>query len=303
MSERPPSDPHALLDAWLDHLRVERGLSPNTIRAYRLDVEGVLQRARAKGPDGLVRLTPEALVAWLGAQRKARAAPSSTQRRLAALRGYVRFALSLGVMADDPTRGLPGGRPWKRLPKVWSRQAVTTLIDSLRGSEPLLLRDRAIVEVLYGLGARVQELCDWRLEDVRLDDGVARLIGKGEKERWMPVGEMATQALREWLDGGRPRLVARGASDRIFVSNGGRALDRHRVFRLLRERAARAGLAATLSPHTLRHSFATHLLEGGADLRAVQELLGHASVQTTQIYTHVDRKRLKQVHTKFHPRG
>lgn len=303
MAQRPPRDPKGLLDAWLDHLRVERGLSPNTIRAYRSDVEGILRRAKATGPNGLARLTPEALVNWLAAERKARAAPTSTQRRLAALRGYVRFAQSLDVLAEDPTRGLPGGRPWKRLPKVWSREAVVRLIESLRGDKPLLLRDCAIVEVLYGLGARVQELCDWRLEDVRLDDGVARLIGKGEKERWVPLGEMAGQALRDWLKAGRPRLVAGRASDRMFVSNGGRALDRHRVFRLLRERAARAGLPASLSPHTLRHSFATHLLEGGADLRAVQELLGHASVQTTQVYTHVDRARLKQVHSKFHPRG
>ena len=301
MSARPPTDPHALLEAWLDHLRVERGLSPNTVRAYRRDVEGILRHTKAQR--SLARLTPEALVAWLARERKQRAAPTSTQRRLAAIRGYIRFGLGLGVVREDPTRGLPGGRPWKRLPKVWSREAVSTLIESLHGDAPLLLRDRAIVEVLYGLGARVQELCDWRLEDVRLDDGVARLIGKGEKERWVPLGEMAGQAVRAWLEGGRPKLLIGGSSAHVFVSNGGRPLDRHRVFRLLRERAARAGLPAVLSPHTLRHSFATHLLEGGADLRAVQELLGHASVQTTQVYTHVDRARLKQVHTKFHPRG
>ena len=291
------------MEAWLDHLRVERGLSPNTLAAYRRDVEGVLGFAKAVGPGALAKLGPEVLVAWLGRERERGAARRSTQRRLAALRGYVQFALGLQAMADDPTRGLPGGRPWKRLPKVLSRKAVARLIESLPANDALSLRDRAIVESLYGLGARVQELCDWRRSDVRLDDGVARLIGKGEKERWVPLGAPAIDALRAWLAEGRPQLVERGTCDRMFVSRNGKPLDRHRIYRLLRARGKAAGLTGDLSPHMLRHSFATHLLEGGAGIRVVQELLGHVSVQTTQVYTHVDRAALKQVHKKFHPRG
>jgi site-specific recombinase XerD len=302
-----PRDPQGVLEAWLDHLHVERGASPHTLRAYRADVEAVLAAAGVSGASrsragALRRLTPGSVLRWLRAERRAGRAASSTARRLAALRGFVRFASSIGALDADPTAGLPGARTWDRLPKSLSRAAVDRLLDSVGGRRPTDLRDRALLEALYATGARVQEACDWRLEDLRLDDRVIRCVGKGRKERWVPLGERAAEALSAWLEDARPRLD-RAGSDRLFVSRSGRPLDRHRVFRMLRERAAKAGVAPDLSPHTLRHSFATHLLEGGADLRSVQELLGHASVQTTQVYTHVDRKRLKKVHKRFHPRA
>jgi site-specific recombinase XerD len=291
-----------VLSAWLDHLEVERGASPHTLAAYRNDVRSVF-RALALDPSEapLDRLTHAEVLRWMATERRAGRAPASIARRLAALRGYVAFAQSLGALARDPTEGLPAGGAWERLPKVLTRRAVETLLASVAGDDPLALRDRALLESLYAAGARVSEACGWRLDDLRLEERVVRCFGKGGKERWVPLGEEAVRALRLWLESGRPRLL-RGASDRVFLSRRGRPLDRHRVFRMLASRARAAGLASP-SPHVLRHSFATHLLAGGADLRAVQELLGHANVQTTQVYTHVDTDRLKAVHRKYHPRG
>ncbi len=293
------------VQAWLDHLRVERGLSPHTILAYRRDVASFFEH---RGLDlrheatGLGALTKDDLVAWLAASRRDGAAPASTARRLAGMRGFLRFAVGLGLLAADPSAGLLPTRRPDGLPHVLGRTTVDRLLASIRGDAPLALRDRALLEALYATGARVEEACGWSLEDLQADRRVVRCFGKGRKERWVPLGTPAADAIAAWLTRGRPPLDRHG-STRLFLSRTGRALDRHRVFRLLRERAVAAGLAEHLSPHVLRHSFATHLLEGGADLRVVQELLGHASVQTTQIYTHVEQERLKGVHRKHHPRG
>jgi integrase/recombinase XerD len=300
----PPPSPDEVLDAWLDTLRVEANASPHTIAAYRRDVRAVFAALPAAERASVDRVTRAGLLGWMRDERARRRAPSSTARRLAALRGYFRFAASIARLPSDPTAGLAGGKTGERLPRVLSRAAVASLLEApvSRGDGALALRDRALLECLYATGARVQEACDWTRDDVRLDDGVVRCVGKGRKERWVPLGAPAAAAVRAYLAGGRPALD-RGASDRLFLSRTGRPVDRHRVFRMLRARAATAGAPSRVSPHVLRHSFATHLLSGGADLRAVQELLGHASVQTTEVYTHVDRDRLKSVHRKYHPRG
>lgn len=307
----PPPTPSDVLTQWLDHLEVERAASPHTLAAYRRDVEGALAFLAAGGAPGAPGapaaplsgcLTPEGLLAWLRAQREGGQAPASIARRMAALRGFVRFARTLGALAEDPTRALPVGGTWQRLPRTLSRASIERLLAAVPGATRLGRRDRALLEALYATGARVQEACDWRLEDLRLEQRVIRCRGKGRKERWVPLGEPAAQALEGWVARDRPALDRHGA-DRLFLSRGGRPLDRHRVFRLLAAHAARAGLVEAPSPHALRHSFATHLLEGGADLRAVQELLGHASVRTTEVYTHVDRARLKRVHARYHPRA
>jgi integrase/recombinase XerD len=301
---RLPRRPDEILGARLDDLEVERGASKHTLTAYRLDVLAFLTTLKLdpRGDGELTRVTHAELVRWLGSERRAGRAPASIARRLAALRGYLSFAQSLGAVHGDPTQGLPLGKGWERLPKVLPARQVTQLLTSVAGSA-LALRDRALLECLYATGARVSEACAWTLKDVKLDQRVARCQGKGGKERWVPLGEPAVAALREWLAEGRSLLAKEPLSERVFLSRGGRPLDRHRVFRLLSTHARAAGLAARLGPHTLRHSFATHLLGGGADLRVVQELLGHASVKTTQVYTHVDQGRLKAVHSKFHPRA
>lgn len=294
-----PSPAHALR-AWLDHLQVERGVSPHTAVAYERDVRAVL--AATGTSDALGGLTRDRLLSWLHGERRSARAPASVARRLAALRSFVRFALSVGWLPRDPTEGLGPGRKPRSLPRVLSSAAVDRLLGSIPGERPIDLRDRAILEALYATGARVQEVCDWAVADLRLRERLVRCIGKGRKERWVPLGTPAADAVRAWLETGRP-AVDRGVSDALFLSRSGRALDRHRVFRMLRARAAAAGLDAHLGPHTLRHSFATHLLAGGADLRAVQELLGHASVRTTQVYTHVEEERLKSIHRRYHPRA
>ncbi|MEZ6007501.1 MAG: tyrosine recombinase [Planctomycetota bacterium] len=303
-----PHDPASLLEAWLDHLRVERGASRHTLSAYAGDVRRVLAAVGISGPrlaepGALADVDEAALLRWLGSERRAGAAATSLGRRLSALRGYLAFAASLGALSGDPTRHLPSGRRWERLPKAWTREQVERLLEGVRGDGALALRDRALLEVLYASGARVAEVVGAELKDLRAGDRMLRLHGKGGKTRWAPLGDQAITHLEAWLTRGRPKLVGDSDPGAIFLSRSGRPLDRHRVFRMVRERAVAAGLSGALSPHTLRHSFATHLVAGGADLRVVQELLGHASVQTTQVYTHVDPDRLKQVHRKFHPRA
>ncbi len=291
--------------AWLDHLRVEVGASPHTLEAYERDVRVVVEALPPAERGDVARFTRDGLLRWMHGERQSGRAAASVARRLAAFRSFMRFCRSLAALPTDPTSGLPPAKRPKALPKVLSRSAVERLVEdgSARdAAHPLALRDRALLECLYAVGARVQEACDWRVGDVRLDDGVVRCVGKGRKERWVPIGLPARDAVKAWLAGGRPRCRP-GDSDLLFVSRTGRPLDRHRVFRLLRERGIVAGVAGPLSPHVLRHSFATHLLAGGADLRAVQEMLGHADVTTTEIYTHVDRDRLKGVHRRSHPRG
>jgi site-specific recombinase XerD len=297
-------DPSSVLAAFLDHLRVEVGASPHTIAAYRRDAVALVAALPPAQRTSLARIDRAGLMRWLGEERRLRRSAASTARRLAAFRSLWRFARTLGAPADDPSAGLPSPRRGRRLPKVLSRDAVASLIE--RGEarppgSPMALRDRALAEAMYATGARVSEACGWRLEDVRLDDRVVRCVGKGRKERWVPLSQPAAKAIARWIAEGRPAL-ARGG-DRLFVSRTGGPLDRHRVFRLLRTRAATAGVTGPRSPHVLRHSFATHLLSGGADLRAVQEMLGHTNVATTEVYTHVDRDRLKGVHRRFHPRG
>jgi site-specific recombinase XerD len=296
-----------VIPAWLDALRVEGGASPHTVAAYGRDAHAVVAALPPAQRERVDRVTRDGLLRWLHEERRAGRAPSSVARRLAAFRSLMRFAPSMTPIANDPTAGLPRGKMPRRLPKVLPRGAVTALLeDSGTGggasAAAIRLRDRALVECLYATGARVQEACDWTPDDVRLEDGVVRCVGKGRKERWVPLGKPAATCVRRWLAEGRPALD-RGRCDRLFLSKAGRPLDRHRAFRMLKTRAAAAGVAARVSPHVLRHSFATHLLSGGADLRAVQEMLGHARIATTEVYTHVDSERLKGVHRKHHPRG
>jgi integrase/recombinase XerD len=259
-------------------------------------------RPEAPARRALAGLTREHVLAWLSAERGRGAAPRSTARRLCAIRSFSRFAVGMGALASDPTADLPRGASPPPLPKVLSPSAVLRLLGPPSGGDPIALRDRALVEALYATGARVQEALDWRLGDVRFSERLVRCVGKGRKERWVPLGRPAAEALGRWIGEGRPRLDRKG-SDLVFLSRGGRPLDRHRVFRMLGRRAAAAGLSSRPGPHVLRHSFATHLLSGGADLRAVQELLGHQNVQTTEVYTHVEPERLKAVHRRCHPRG
>ncbi len=298
------------VDAWLTHLDVERGASPNTLSAYRRDLarwaaflaeQGVLRPADVR--EGQV----SAFLAHLreGDDTHPPLAASSAARTLVAVRGLHRFLALEGDLDVDPARAVSPPAPPARLPKAISVEDVERLLEAASvGDTPSALRDRALLEVLYGTGARISEAVGLDVDDIDADDGVVRLRGKGGKERLVPVGSYAASALSAWLVRGRPVLAAKGAgTPAIFLNTRGSRLSRQSAWTILRAAAERADLRGHLSPHTLRHSFATHLLEGGADVRVVQELLGHASVTTTQIYTLVTVQRLREVYAQSHPRA
>ncbi|MFM8603255.1 MAG: site-specific tyrosine recombinase, partial [Gemmatimonadota bacterium] len=230
-------------------------------------------------------------------------APSSMRRAISAIRTWYRFLLAEGVVAADPSDRLETPRKWRTLPEVLTVDEVERLIGAVSLDDPLALRDRAMLELAYGAGLRVSEWIGIGTADLAMDDLVVRVFGKGGKERLVPIGRQAVGALAMYLRELRPRLEQGAGQGRLFLNARGRPLSRMGAWGILRKHVEASGITKTVTPHPLRHSFATHLLEGGADLRAVQEMLGHADISTTQIYTHVDREHLRQVHRQFHPRG
>jgi integrase/recombinase XerD len=288
------------LFAWLDYLAAERGLARNSLAAYRRDLESLARRSPGKP----LRAAAEAdLLKALRAMRAAGQSPRSVARWLVAVRGFYAWLAAAGGIGDNPASRLEPPKVWKALPHVLDGRDVERLLETPDRAEPRGGRDAAMLEVLYATGLRVSELCGLRLDDLHLDGGYVRCVGKGAKERVVPIGGEANAALRSYLAEGRPALLAGRRSEAVFVGRGGAPLTRQGFWKLLRAYARQAGIRTALSPHVLRHSFATHLLENGADLRAVQMLLGHADISTTQIYTHVNRERLKRLYLDFHPRA
>ncbi len=290
------------LEEFLSYLELERGLSPTTRSSYHQDLvlfQTFLKRQRVASLD---RVQPTHVREFLQSLRAKKHSPATIARKLAAVKGFFKFLEGQRVIPRSPTAFIETPRLWHRLPQTLSSAEVERLLGSIH-AEGLGLRDLAMLELLYGAGLRVSELVSLDLDNCNFDAGFVRCIGKGNKERVVPLGRKASQALARYLELERPHLVKRQPASRtLFVNRRGGRLTRQRVWQLLR-RYAREGLITKLiGPHTLRHSFATHLLERGADLRIVQELLGHANISTTQRYTHVDRARLKSVHDKFHPR-
>jgi len=295
---------------YLDHLAVERGLSTNTLSAYRRDLDRYLEYSERVGVTDSTSIDEQHVAGFVAALREGvgdRVPLSSVSagRALVAVRGFHRFALREGVTAVDPAHVVrPSGTP-RRLPKAISVEQVEALIEAAgSGEDPRAVRDRALLEVLYATGARVSEAIGLDVDDLDLEAGTALLHGKGGKQRLVPVGRMAREAVEAYLVRGRPGLVAAGAgTPALFVNRRGARLSRQSAWSMIRVAAERAGLSADISPHTLRHSYATHLLDGGADVRVVQELLGHVSVTTTQIYTLVTVEKLREVYLTAHPRA
>ena len=292
-----------LAERYLRHLRVEGGLSTNTVEAYRRDLSkfhAYVQRAGSVPPE---QVTAETVTGFLRSLHEAKLARASSVRCLSAIRGWFRFLLQERMIEESPVVGLPSMAKGVRLPKTLPQHDVTALLDL--AAVPTLedLRDRAMVELLYATGLRVSELVMAEVAQVNLEVGYLRVTGKGSKQRLVPMGEGARQLLHQYVEEARPRLLKQRASRYLFVSRRGGPLTRQAFWKLLRRRAQRAGITQVISPHMLRHSFATHLLEGGADLRSVQVMLGHANIVTTQIYTHVERGRLKRVHDTYFPRA
>lgn len=292
-----------LQDAYLHYCAAECGLSSNTLSAYRADVSDFLEFVGAHDAAGLERVSASTLVDYVDACRRRGLSSGSVWRRLVSVRMFYRFLRLEGHVQTDPAEAFQTPRLWKRMPGVLSVEDVEELLSAPRADTPLGLRDRAALEMLYATGARASELCGLNVGDVNFEYGFVRCYGKRMKERLVPVGSQAVRALKEYLRLGRPRLLRNHAEPALFLTRSGRRLSRNALWQRVRKHARAAGIAADVHPHTLRHSFATHLLAGGADLRSVQVMLGHADISTTEIYTHVDRTRLKAIHEKYHPRG
>jgi integrase/recombinase XerD len=315
-AKAPPSGLDRALRDYLDHLAVERGLAANSLSAYRRDLAryAAFCRARAVQTPGEVdeALLGDFLVALrLGSDGGVPLAASSAGRAVVAVRGFHRFALREGLAPTDPGREVRPPAPPRQLPKAIAIASVEALLDgagpapgSSAADSPLPVRDRALLEVLYGSGARISEAVGLAVDDVDLETGTVLLRGKGGKQRLVPLGRPAREAVEAYLVRVRPELVLRGrGTSTLFLNSRGGPLSRQSAWAVMKAAAERAGLAEHVSPHTLRHSFATHLLDGGADVRVVQELLGHASVTTTQIYTLVTVERLREVYASAHPRA
>jgi integrase/recombinase XerD len=304
-STRPFGD--LVLD-FLAYLELERGLSRNTLEAYRTDLQQFGAWLDKHGHSAL-EVTHTQLTEFIGqlgtgerGNGKA-VAPATVQRKVACLRSFYRHLRRDEILDHDPTAELRAPRSTHKLPQVLSRAEVKRLLEAPRGTEPRGLRDRALLELMYACGLRASEAIGLEVADVDLEDGVLRARGKGGKERLVPVGRQAVSAVRAYVERGRPRLVGNRAEVRLFVNSRGTGLTRQGLYKIVQRHAASAGLAGRMSPHTLRHTFATHLLAGGCDLRSVQEMLGHADIATTQIYTHLSAERLKDSYFEAHPRA
>lgn len=299
------TEPRAFrLEHFQDYLVFERGLSDRTVAAYRRDlrrlVAFLVEEAEVEAPE---RVTPLHLRDWVFALKEEGLAASSIRRAQSAVRTYFGFLLAEGVLEVDPTERLESPRAGRPLPEFLTHGEVARFLEAPDSTRPLYWRDRAILELLYAAGLRVSELVELPVTGLELEEGFVTVFGKGAKERLVPVGGPATRAVGRYLRGVRPELEKGEGKGRVFLNARGRPLTRQAVWAMVKKAARRAGIDKDVSPHTLRHTFATHLLEGGADLAAVQELLGHADISTTQIYTHVDREYLRDVHRKYHPRG
>ena len=303
-----PELPDDVARAWAlerfdDFLSLEQGASPRTREAYRRDVQRLAAFGTAKGLDAPSALTPQQLRAFVWHLKDLGLSPLSIRRNVSATRTYFRFLLGEGIVTSDPGERLEMPRPARELPDVLTTDEVERLIAAVEQSHPMYFRDKAMLELAYGAGLRVSEWIAIGIKDVQFEDGVVRVFGKGSKERLVPVGRSAIAALSIYLRELRPRLEQGEGKGALFLNARGKPLSRMGAWGILRHWVERAGIEKHVSPHTLRHSFATHLLEGGADLRAVQEMLGHADISTTQVYTHVNREYLRSIHRQFHPRG
>jgi integrase/recombinase XerD len=302
----PPERLEPASESFLDWLSIERGRSPRTITSYRSDLRAFAKYLADQGST-IESATPRHIDAYLARLRANGLAPASVARSRSAIKSLYAFLLEEGGLHEDPTRVAASVTVPSRLPKAISEDAVTRLLDGITGDDPLSLRDRAALELLYGTGARASEVVGLELGDLSYDEGLLRVVGKGDKERLVPIGRAAQRALGEWLGPrGRPHLLSpssRRATSAVFVNTRGQRLSRQGLHLLVSARATKAGLTEHVSPHVLRHSCATHMLAHGADVRVVQELLGHASVATTQIYTKVSTEHLAEAYGLAHPRA
>ncbi|MFH0753176.1 MAG: site-specific tyrosine recombinase XerD [Candidatus Omnitrophota bacterium] len=294
----------ALIAEFLNYMSVERGLAKNTLMAYERDLTAYVSYLQEvvgiKSPDAIGH---DHISAYMMVQKKDKMAATSICRSLAAVRMFHRFMVRESFAKEDPTGLVDTPKLWKRIPDVLTQVEVMAMINAANGRDAQSVRDCAVLELFYASGLRVSELAALRLEDVNLETGIVLCMGKGSKERLIPVGGKAREALEKYLTKARLKLLGGKSVAEIFVSRQGKKISRQSLWKIIKFYARKAHIKKTIKPHTLRHTFATHLLEHGADLRSVQEMLGHSDISTTQIYTHVDKERLRTVHQQFHPRG
>lgn len=291
------------IEGFLAWLELERGLSDHTISAYSRDLEQAAEFLQKQGASEWIQVDAAAVTAWTSELSRADYARTSQARKLSALRMFARHLVRENVRKDDFTELLAGPKLSRKLPDVLTRDEVERLLNAPSMSTPHGIRDRAIIELFYSSGLRVSELCEILLQSINLDDGYVRIFGKGSKERIAPIGSAAIKAVGDYIVAARPHFVKAKTGSELFLSQQGRAISRKMVWVLIKDYAVKAGIKKVIKPHLLRHSFATHLLEGGADLRAIQEMLGHSDISTTQIYTSVEAARLADEHALYHPRS
>ncbi len=292
-----------LLSSFRDYLSLEAGSSANTVEAYLRDLTRMGEFALSRGIHAPADVTRTALRDFIFLLKDLGLSPATIRRTVSSIRTYFTFLLGEGVVRDDPSDRLESPRRWRTLPDTLGATEVAALLEAAATDRPLAWRDRALLELAYGAGLRVSELCGLGLGDLVMDEGLVRVFGKGGKERLVPIGRGVIGIVSVYLHTLRPELDHGHTGGRVLLNVRGEPLSRVGAWGVVKQAATRAGITKRVTPHTLRHSFATHLLEGGADLRAVQEMLGHADLSTTQIYTHVDREYLRSVHKQFHPRG
>lgn len=300
-SNSSPFDQSA--DQYLNYLLVEKGLSKKTIEAYSRDIIRYFNFLKKKGISDISVADTSIILKYLTALRDAGLVAESRARHIVTLRGFYKFLLNEKLIEYDPMRFVDLPKIGLKLPEVLSVEEVKQLLITPDIKKPIGIRDTAMIELLYAAGLRVSELVNLKLQAINLEGGFVRIYGKGSRERVVPIGQYAQKKLDDYLKTGRPLLLKNHVSPYLFVAGAGKPLTRQGFWKLLKKYAQEAGIKKNITPHGLRHSFATHLLEGGADLRAVQEMLGHVDISTTQIYTHVARQHLQKAHKKFHPRG
>jgi integrase/recombinase XerD len=300
VNSRKANTEDQLLDQFMAHMKVEKGLSANTIVAYNRDLLGFFEFLKTRGVTPL-RVGQHDLLSFV-AERRVQLAARSLARCLVSIRMFYRFCVTEGKITSNPARLMGIPKLYQHLPHILSRDEVEALLTQPDDQTLLGKRDKAMMEILYATGLRVTELIGLKVHNVNLEAGFIRTIGKGSKERIIPMGGKAIDALKEYLQNARPAFLRKRKSSSLFLNRRGNPMTRQGFWKILRHYALKAGIARSVTPHTLRHSFATHLLEGGADLRSVQIMLGHSDISTTQIYTHVARERLKEIHGRYHPR-
>ncbi|MFA5411140.1 MAG: site-specific tyrosine recombinase XerD [Candidatus Omnitrophota bacterium] len=291
-----------LIDTFLNYLSVERGLSQNTINSYREDLNAYMNFVQDQRIEILSKTTKSTVTDFMFFQKGKGITPNSVARRLAAIKSFYRFLVRERVLKADPTGLIDSPKLWKKIPETLSVNEIDSLLRQPNLRQVQGIRDRAVLETLYATGMRVSEAVNLKSDNVNLEIGFLRCIGKGNKERVIPLGAKAVESIKRYMEASRPRLLGKRTSEFLFLSRFGKKISRQSLWKIIKKYARDARIKKPIRPHILRHSFATHLLERGADLRSVQEMLGHANIATTQIYTHINKDRLKAIHKMFHPR-